>query len=152
MISTPATTTNWSPPGATWSTGCFPLLINIGMVLCPEPGELRAADQEIIATIEAGFETVGNLLESVKLRAALQEDHAAGTEANKYIDAQAPWFEIKTDKDAAAKTIYTTIRVIDSLKVLLAPFIPFTSEQLHLTWDIQIHCLVSNRLNRNPMR
>ena len=97
----------------------------------PEPGGLRAADQEIISTIEAGFESVGNLLESVKLRAALQETMRLATEANKYIDSQAPWFEIKTDKDAAAKTIYTTIRVIDSLKVLFAPFIPFASEQLH---------------------
>ncbi len=97
----------------------------------PAPGELRTADKVIIATIEAGFESVGKLLESVKLRAALQEAMRLASEANKYIDAQAPWFEIKTDKDAAAKTIYTTIRVIDSLKVLLAPFIPFTSERLH---------------------
>ncbi len=97
----------------------------------PEPGELREADKEIITTVEAGFESVGKLLESVKLRAALQEAMRLASEANKYIDAQAPWFEIKSDKDAAAKTIYTTIRVIDSLKVLLAPFIPFASERLH---------------------
>lgn len=97
----------------------------------PEPGELRAADKEIITTIESGFESVGRLLENVKLRAALQEAMRLATEANKYIDAQAPWFEIKSDKDAAAKTIYTTIQVINSLKVLFAPFIPFASEKLH---------------------
>ncbi len=97
----------------------------------PDPGELREADKEIIAIIGAGFESVGKLLERVKLRAALQEAMRLASEANKYIDAQAPWFEIKTDKDAAAKTIYTTIWVIDSLKVLLAPFIPFASARLH---------------------
>jgi len=50
---------------------------------------------------------------------------------NRYLDQAAPWFEIKEDKSAAAKTIYTALRAIDSLKVLLAPTLPFTSERLH---------------------
>ena len=97
----------------------------------PDPGELRPADLEIITTIEAGFESVGNLLSSVKLRAALSEGMRLASEANKYLDTQAPWFEIKSDKEVAARTIYTALRVIDSLKVLFAPFLPFTSERLH---------------------
>jgi len=32
----------------------------------PQPGELNTMDQEILATIEAGFDTVGNLLEATK--------------------------------------------------------------------------------------
>jgi methionyl-tRNA synthetase len=43
----------------------------------------------------------------------------------------APWFEIKNDKAAAAQTIYTALRTIDSLKLLFAPFVPFSSERLH---------------------
>jgi methionyl-tRNA synthetase len=97
----------------------------------PEPGELRTADEEIISTVEAGFESVGKLLAAIKLRAALSEAMRLASEANKYLDTQAPWFEIKSDKIAAAKTIYTALRVIDSLKVLFAPFLPFTSERLH---------------------
>ncbi len=50
---------------------------------------------------------------------------------NKYLDTSAPWFEIKTDKAAAAKSVYTAIRAIDSLKIMLAPFLPFTCEKLH---------------------
>ncbi|MDP3183860.1 MAG: class I tRNA ligase family protein, partial [Anaerolineales bacterium] len=46
-------------------------------------------------------------------------------------DTCAPWFEIKTDKDAAARTIYTALKAIDSLKILLAPVLPFTCEKLH---------------------
>ena len=38
---------------------------------------------------------------------------------------------MKTDKDAAAKTIYTALKAIDSLKVIFAPFLPFTSQRLH---------------------
>jgi methionyl-tRNA synthetase len=97
----------------------------------PTPGELRPTDQAVIKTVEAGFEAVGALLDGVKLRAALQEVLRLSTEVNKYLDSQAPWFEIKSDKHAAAKTVYTALRVIDSLKVLFAPFIPHSSERLH---------------------
>jgi methionyl-tRNA synthetase len=94
-------------------------------------GGLRPQDQELIAKIEAGFRTVGDLIEAVKLRAALGEVVALATEANRYLDAQGPWFEIKQDKAEAAQTVYTALRVIDSLKTLFAPFLPFTSQKLH---------------------
>src|SRR5215467_9555883 len=65
------------------------------------------------------------------LRAALGEAVALATEANRYLDQQGPWFEIKKDRAEASRTIYTALKAIDSLKVLFAPFLPFTSEQLH---------------------
>ncbi len=97
----------------------------------PDPGELRPADKEIIAVVESGFQTVGEHLEAVRLRAALTEALRLTAEVNKYQDTTSPWFEIKTDKNAAAKSIYTALRVIDSLKLLFAPFLPFSSERLH---------------------
>ena len=97
----------------------------------PEPGDLTPADNELLATIEAGFASVGGELEKVHLRAALSEAMRLATEVNKYLDREAPWQSIKTDKAAAGRAIYTAIRAIDSLKILLAPFLPFTSERLH---------------------
>ncbi len=97
----------------------------------PQPGELRAADREILATVEAGFATVGEHLNAVRLRAALAEAMRLASEVNKYLDQVAPWFEIKDNKDAAATSVYTALRAIDSLKILLSPFLPFTSERLH---------------------
>jgi methionyl-tRNA synthetase len=52
-------------------------------------------------------------------------------EVNRYLDSSAPWFEIKTDRAAAAQSVYTGLKAIDSLKILLAPFLPFSSEKLH---------------------
>lgn len=97
----------------------------------PVPGELRPEDQEILAALEAGFKTVGNFLNTTSFRAALAEAMRLATEVNKYLDKAAPWFEIKSDKEAAAKSIYTALKAIDSLKVLFAPFLPHTSERLH---------------------
>jgi methionyl-tRNA synthetase len=97
----------------------------------PQPTSLRAADQELLAQIEAGFPTVGALLEAVRLRAALAEAIALARAVNGYLD-RAPWFSaIKNDREAAATTVFTALRAIDSLKVLLAPFLPFSSERLH---------------------
>jgi methionyl-tRNA synthetase len=92
---------------------------------------LRPADLELLATIEAGFNTVGAELDAVRLRSALSETMKLATVVNQYLDVNAPWSAVKTDKDGAAKTIYTALKAIDSLKVMFAPFIPFTSERLH---------------------
>ena len=97
----------------------------------PTPGKLRPADQELLTSIEAGFISVGEQLDAVHLRAALFEAMRLASEVNKYLDEAAPWFEIKSDKSAAATTVYTALRAIDSLKVLFSPFLPFTSERLH---------------------
>jgi methionyl-tRNA synthetase len=97
----------------------------------PDPGELRPQDLELLATIDEGFKTVGGHLEAVHLRLALAEAIRLATEVNKYLDVCAPWFSIKTDKQSAAASIFTALRAIDSLKVLLAPFLPFTCERLH---------------------
>jgi methionyl-tRNA synthetase len=43
----------------------------------------------------------------------------------------APWQAIKTDKNSAALTIYTALKAIDSLKIMFAPFLPFTCEKLN---------------------
>jgi len=97
----------------------------------PSPGELRPIDRELLAKVEGGFETVGSNLEMVKLRAALQEAMRLAREVNGYLD-RAPWFGvIKEDNLSAATTVYTALRAIDSLKVLLSPFLPFTAERLH---------------------
>ena len=97
----------------------------------PDPGELRPQDKELLAVIDEGFKTVGEHLDAVRLRNALAEAIRLATEVNKYLDISAPWFAIKTDNQAAAASIYTALRAIDSLKVMLAPFLPFTCERLH---------------------
>lgn len=94
-------------------------------------GNLRETDRALLETVENGFKSVGDLLDAVKLREALKEAFRLATEVNRYLDANAPWQAIKADRAAAALTIYTALRAIDSLKVLFAPFLPFSSQKLH---------------------
>jgi methionyl-tRNA synthetase len=51
--------------------------------------------------------------------------------ANQYVSKQEPWKLVKEDRARAATVLYTCLSVIDSLKVLFAPFLPFSSQRLH---------------------
>jgi len=118
----------------------------------PEPGELTPLDLDLLHTVEDGFKSVGDELEAVHLRAALAEAMRIATEVNKYLDQTAPWQAVKTDKGAAARAIYTAIRAIDSLKILFAPFLPFTSERLHGFWDTPLPFLAVKKFQRSRTR
>jgi methionyl-tRNA synthetase len=102
-----------------------------GRVPAINAADLRPLDQALIGTIDSGFEIVGRELEAVRLRSALGEAMKLATAVNQYLDQTSPWSEVKKDKAEAAKTIYTALRAIDSLKVMFAPFLPFTSERLN---------------------
>ncbi len=97
----------------------------------PLPGTLDAADQALLDQVAPAFQRVTALLEAVKLKQALQEAMALAHEANRYLNLKEPWQQIKTDPAAAATTIYVALKVIDTLKILLAPFLPFTCQRLH---------------------
>jgi len=96
-----------------------------------EESSLRPEDRALLALIDQGFETVGGQLEAVRLRQALSEAMRLAAAVNQYLDRMAPWSAIKTDRGHAALTIYTALHAIDSLKVIFAPFLPFTSQRLH---------------------
>jgi methionyl-tRNA synthetase len=107
----------------------------------PEPGELDAEDRALLEKVEAGFETVGELYNACKFRAALGEAMGLAREANGYtfttlsacLDRKAPWFQIKEDRLAAATSVYVTrsVRAVDNLKTILAPVLPYTAQGLH---------------------
>ncbi|HEY0605134.1 MAG TPA: methionine--tRNA ligase [Herpetosiphonaceae bacterium] len=99
--------------------------------LVPQPGELTEEDRAILSAIESGFGSVGQLIEAARFRAALQETLSLAAQANAYISEQEPWKVIKLDRARAATILYVGLRVIDNLKILFCPFLPFSSQRLH---------------------
>ena len=106
----------------------------------PSCGDLPAADQEIIARTEAGFDAVGGLIADVRLKDALEETLALARAVNGWLNERAPWQSIKVDREDAACAVYAALRCIDNLKTLFAPFTPFSSQQVHemLGYDGQL--------------
>jgi methionyl-tRNA synthetase len=97
----------------------------------PEPGPLDDDDRALLDLVEPAFEKVTGLLEGVKLKAAIEATMALAREGNRYLNLKEPWQRIKTDPAAAATSIFVALKLIDSLKTLFAPFLPFTSQRLH---------------------
>ncbi|HET8626410.1 MAG TPA: methionine--tRNA ligase [Thermomicrobiales bacterium] len=97
----------------------------------PAPRPLGPADTALLAERDAAFARVTDLLADVHLRDALREALALAGAANRYLDERAPWKAIKTDRQAAATALYVAIQVLDALKTLTYPFLPFSAERLH---------------------
>jgi methionyl-tRNA synthetase len=97
----------------------------------PTAGALDEVDKALLSKTEESFDSVGSLLSACRFRAALDEVMDLARKANRYLEEKGPWFQIKEDREAAATTIYVALKVIDSLKILFAPFLPFSSERLH---------------------
>jgi methionyl-tRNA synthetase len=97
----------------------------------PEPGALRPEDEELIAKADAALEAVATSLDTTRFREALNLAMGFARDSNRYIDSQAPWKQIKVDRDAAAKTLYASMYALSALKTALYPFLPFSAQSLH---------------------
>jgi len=102
---------------------------NFGSV--PEPGQLTERDHRLVAEVEAGFGTVGELLGTARFKAAITEVLRLAALVNQYLGEAQPWHRIKEDRTRAATTVFVAIRCVDSLKILVTPFLPFSSQRLH---------------------
>ncbi len=97
----------------------------------PDPGPLTEQDEALLAAVDAGFTTVGELYDACKFRAAVQELLRLSTLVNQYLEETSPWQTAKSDLAATGRSLYTTIQAISGLKTLWSPVLPFTSQQLH---------------------
>jgi methionyl-tRNA synthetase len=97
----------------------------------PAPGPLSEADEQVIAAIEAGLDSVGAEIEAARFKAALIEAMRLAGLANQYVSEQAPWKLIESDRERAGTILYVALRCVDNLKLLFSPFLPFSSQALH---------------------
>jgi len=97
----------------------------------PAPVNLDETDRLMAASCKEVFEEVDDSLYRCQFKQALNKAMALAHEANRYLDGKAPWKAIKTDRQAAANSLYTAIGAISALKTMLYPFLPFSSQKLH---------------------
>jgi methionyl-tRNA synthetase len=102
---------------------------NFGEV--PQPGELTATDEALLAGVAAGFESIAAHIEAGRFRASLAEAMRLASTVNQYISDQTPWVLVKTDRERAETVLFVALRAVDSLKTLFLPFLPHTSQRLH---------------------
>jgi methionyl-tRNA synthetase len=99
--------------------------------IVPEPGSLTAQDTALLAAVDDGFATAGELYDACKFRAAVQELLRLSTLVNQYLEETSPWQTARTDLAATGRSLYTAIQAINALKIMWSPILPFTGQQLH---------------------
>jgi methionyl-tRNA synthetase len=97
----------------------------------PTPGELDERSQSLLHEAEVTLDSVDKLLYHCEFKEAVRKAMSLAQEANRYLDEQAPWKTIKTERDTSAKSVYTVLSVLTALKTIFYPFLPFSSEKLH---------------------
>ncbi len=96
----------------------------------PDPGELDNASKTLLDEAESLLNETSAALAGCRFRSALSSAMNIARAANRYLDAEAPWRTVKTDRKAAARALWTAMTVIDCLKIALYPFMPASSEKL----------------------
>jgi len=102
---------------------------NLGTI--PGPGELNDADRTLLATSQAAFATVGELLAKSRQKAAITEAMGVVAATNKYLSDMEPWKLRTTDTDRMASVLHVALQVVDDAKTLLTPFMPQSSSKVH---------------------
>ena len=85
---------------------------------------------ELLKKCKESMEKTKNFLEKREFRNALKSVMSLAQEGNKYIDFQAPWKQIKENKKDAALTLHTALTIISNLRIIMNPFLPFSSKKL----------------------
>jgi methionyl-tRNA synthetase len=98
-------------------------------------GAVPRATTEVTEIAEARaretLATVQSLLGACHFKEALREFMGLAQFGNRLLDERAPWRQIRTDREACADTIYGLLNLINAIKVLSYPFLPFSAEKLH---------------------
>ena len=91
-------------------------------------GEPEAA---ILESARRAMASVEDSLNHTRFRAGIARAFALAQETNRYLDTRAPWLAIKTDRADAACSLTAAIKVLNALKVMLTPYLPFSGQKLH---------------------
>jgi methionyl-tRNA synthetase len=97
----------------------------------PEPGAPRPGDLGLRDATERALAAAAAAIEAVHLRDGLAAAMGLARATNRYLEAQKPWKAIREDPAGAATTIYVALQALNALKVLFAPYVPFSSQRLH---------------------
>jgi methionyl-tRNA synthetase len=90
----------------------------------PEPGPSSAEDKALLGQAAGLLDTVRKLLDRQQFHVALTTIWEVVGEANRYVDAQAPWALRKSDPPRMATVLYVLAETIRQIGILVQPFMP----------------------------
>jgi methionyl-tRNA synthetase len=92
--------------------------------IVPEPGQLTDADMVIKRGAEATIIKVKQLINDMHINEGIEEILQFIRSVNRYMEQQAPWKLVKTDKDAGGRVLYTAGEGLRIGAVMLSAVMP----------------------------
>ncbi|MFO7619554.1 MAG: methionine--tRNA ligase [Thermoplasmata archaeon] len=80
--------------------------------------------------MEKALDEVAQYLERCEFKNGIKRAMELARFGNQYIDSRAPWKQLKESRQDCADTLFTSISISKTLAVMLAPYIPFSSQKL----------------------
>ncbi|HET6152950.1 MAG TPA: methionine--tRNA ligase [Marmoricola sp.] len=103
-------------------------LINKNFEAIPPAGELTAADAALLAAVEAGFDSVGDLIARHRQKAAVGEAMRLVGEVNKYVTDTEPWkLKGAEQRERLGTVLHVVAQCVADLNLILSPFLPFSA-------------------------
>jgi len=96
----------------------------------PEPGPLSVEDHTFLASAHGIIDTVRVEMKVQGLHRALEAIWVVIGDANRYVDAQAPWELKKSDVGRMNTVLYVAAEVIRHLGIMVQPFMPDSAANL----------------------
>jgi len=96
----------------------------------PRPGKLDEQDVEMLRLIEGTPPAIGKLMEESNASGGLREIIRLAKSGNKYFNDAQPWRTVKENPQKCATTLYVCAQLARSLAIMLAPYLPSTSQKL----------------------
>lgn len=90
----------------------------------PTPGNPAAEEQEISERAGRLRAVVRDLIEELQMNTALEEIFQFIHLVNAYMEQQAPWKLVKSDREAAGRVLYTAAEALRIAALLLEPVMP----------------------------
>ena len=85
------------------------------------------------------FVATGTLIETGKLKEALDTIFEFVRLGNKFFDTEKPWETRQTSRNACGNTLHTCVQIVANLAVLLEPFLPFSSGKIKAWLQLKDH-------------
>ena len=119
----------WSTMGAlVISQRLFGFTTKLGKV--PEPGEFNDNDRALLSMAYELLDGMRGDINAQAIHAALNKLFAAVAEANRYVDAQAPWGLKKTDPPRMQTVLYVLSEIVRHVAILLQPVTPESANRM----------------------
>jgi methionyl-tRNA synthetase len=98
----------------------------------PAAAELNADDLALLASVNEGFTTIGDLIERHRQKQALSEAMRVVAEVNKYVTDQAP-FKLKAEdeRERLGTILHVIAQAVSDCTTMLSPFLPHSCNQVH---------------------